>query len=766
MIFNSNGVGRLSECTRCEVTEERNGIYEVEMELPITARHYAEIEEGMILSLTHDDTHKREPFIIYRRTAPIDGVVTFYAHHISYLLTGVILRPYEAETAAEALAQMPSYSMNTNPFTFWTDKTSRGEFKVVSPSPCRQMLGGVQGSILDVFGGGEYEFTDFTVKLHEARGRDTGVEIRYGKNLTDIENDFDVSGAVGGMVGYWRGTPEGSDEEVTIYSPIVYAQGYADGAPVAVYDFSGEYQTQPTAEELTAKTQTYLATNKPWLPDQNIKVDFVALWQTEEYKNIAVLQRVGLCDTVGVVYPALGVNVRKEVIRVVYDVLRDEYSEIELGTPKTSLVGEIASTFNQAIEALREAMKDQMGSAVKRAVDHATELITGGLGGYVVMTPNADGEPQEILIMDTDDINTAVNVIRINKAGIGFSSTGYNGPFKSAWTIDGHFVADFIDTGNLNAALITTGTMLADRILGGTLKLGGLSDGAMGVYDANDNQIVSIDKNGTWFRYNHNWYTSGHGYVTVGSSGLVPFDGIPFAIYGDAVNQNNTVFRIQNGSGYDRVAQKTLRHIVFDMGNSSYPIDAIYVGSHCVHYKNATNVNEAFHFFSGNAKFGSDVLVSGSVEVSRDVTVSGTKSRVVDTQDYGDRLLYCYEMASPVFGDFGSGETDDDGLCYVEIDDVIRETISDLEYHVFLTKEGQGDIWVDEKGNNYFVVKGTPGLRFAWELKAVQRDYETVRTEVPGIYNTQAEESDLESIYDSDLEDYINMMEDEYNEVA
>lgn len=488
--YGTNGLGRLAECIRCEVTEERNGIYELEMELPITAKHYAEIEEGMIVSVIHDDTKTRQPFIIYRRTAPINGIVTFYAHHVSYLLSGIVLRPYTAATCAEALALMPTYSMSTNPFTFWTDKQTTASFKVEVPTGCRQQLAGIRGSVLDVFGGGEYEFDNFTVKLYQNRGTDSGVQIRYGKNLLDIEKEVDVSGIAGGVVGWWKGGEVGS--ETVVFTPVIYASGYGAGAPVLSLDLSGDFTEAPSVSALTAKVNQYIADQKPQEPSFNVKVDFVALWQTPEYKNIAPLERVRLCDTVHVIYDALGVNVESKVIKTKYNVLTERYEEIELGQPKTNFTEKITAKTEELLNAVPTR------SMIQAAVDHATELITGGLGGHVVMTLNADGEPQEILIMDTDDTSTAVNVIRINQAGIGFSTTGYNGPFTSAWTIDGHFVADFIDTGTLDAALITVGTMLADRILGGTLKVGGSGNGngVIQVYDANDNLIGTIDRNG------------------------------------------------------------------------------------------------------------------------------------------------------------------------------------------------------------------------------------------------------------------------------
>ena len=191
-----------------------------------------------------------------------------------------------------------------------------------------------------------------------------------------------------------------------------------------------------------------------WVPDENIKVSFVNLAQTEDYKDFAVLQRVQLCDRVTVYDSALNVAaVSMQVIRVVYNTLTDTYDEMELGTARTSF----ADTIMAQVESImgQYPSRDMMADAIQNALD----LIAGGTGGHVVIGRNANGEPNEILIMDTADTSTAVNVIRINAAGIGFSTTGYNGPFTTAWTIDGSFVADFITSGTLNANLIKAGIL-------------------------------------------------------------------------------------------------------------------------------------------------------------------------------------------------------------------------------------------------------------------------------------------------------------------
>lgn len=481
--FTNNGIGRLSDCTRCEVTEERNGVYEVEFDYPITGAHYSDIIEGRIISVTHDEQKDRQPFIIYQRTAPLDGVVTFYAYHVSYLLSNIPVLPFSAISVTDALGFLTSNAMITNPFTFWTDNTTAGSMDIKIPLSARALLGGVEGSILDVYGG-EYEFDNYIVRNYSSRGADNGVTIRYGKNLTDLTQEFSIMGLYDSAVGYW------AQDDVVVIGGIVSGTGQTRNL-VSIIDLSSEFEEEPTVPQLNGRTLQYLNANRPWVPSENLKIDFVSLWQTDEYADIAPLERVRLCDTVTVIYPDLGVQTTAKVIKVVWNALEDRYSAIELGEAKASFADTIIKTATKDIAGVLENVPTK--SYVQGAIDHATELITGGLGGNIVFIYDADGKPTEMLVMDTDDPDTAIHVLRINVNGIAFSSTGINGPYTSAWTLDGQFVADFITAGSLSANLITSGTLSANLIKGGTLKLGAAANenGTLEVYDAN-NDLIGI----------------------------------------------------------------------------------------------------------------------------------------------------------------------------------------------------------------------------------------------------------------------------------
>lgn len=503
--FTSNGVGRLSDCVSCIVTEERNGEYECEFEYPITGIHYADIVEGRLVLVDHDETGDLQPFEIYRHTAPIDGIVTYNARHISYRLANVILKPMSASSAASCMAKFETETLTEQPFEFWTDIATEATFKLTHPASVRSMLGGTEGSVLDVYGG-EYEFDRFTVKLHAARGADNNVEIRYAKNLSDLEQELDISNNYTAIIPYWVNSETGesvygrtiagrggirytapwtneSDTHITDENGEDITFAYYPVKPVAM-DLSDKFQNQPTAAQLEKAAASYLKANKPWVPKENIEVDFVALWQTEEYKNIAPLERVKLCDTVRIIYTALGVDAKAKVIRTEWNALLEKYNKIELGEARTSFSDTI-------MQATAKEMSDRPTvSMMAEAISHATELIQGGTGGHVVFGTDADGKPNEIFIMDTEDVNTAVNVLRINMNGIGFSKGGINGEYATAWTLDGSFVADFITAGTLNANRVRAGMLQSTD---GT-SYWDLDGSALRFYDKRYDSYVKMDK--------------------------------------------------------------------------------------------------------------------------------------------------------------------------------------------------------------------------------------------------------------------------------
>lgn len=737
--FNTNGLGRLADCIRCQVTEERNGKYVCEFDYPITGKLFSEITLGRIIVCTHDETGDEQPFIIYRRNIPdLRGVVTFYANHISYMLNDIVVKPYTAGSVALALQKIKTESANQNPFNFWTDKDTTADFNSAVPRNARAMLGGEENSILDVFGGGEYEFDKFRVNLYASRGQDSGVEIYYGKNLKELSQDIDNSGTYNAIVPYWAD----SEGYIRMLPEVIISYAASgeriDAAPM---DLSDAFEEMPTAAQLRAAAKSRYESGDSWLPTENIKVDFVQLWQTEEYKELAALQRVGLCDTVSVIYLDAGIErIKQKVIRTTYNVLLERYDEMELGTLQPSLGEAIKQNVLETVPTT---------SMMEEAIQYATEMIRGGLGGYVVMTPGTNGYPQEILIMDTPDKNTARNVWRFNRGGLGHSSNGYNGPYSDiALTADGRINASMITTGILNANIIRAG-VISDETGDNYWNL------ESGEFVTKRGEIASwtIDENDLIYAPYNYMQTILNGQDGFTSFYCEQYKEDFFNRYylsrGIRVGNAYNGARIEFRGGKNTSPQSSLPAILFELG-----IQELY----------GDDVIQNLRLLDAN---GDGIMDWGRTRVncivnafySGNLTVFGTKSRVVKTPNYSDRLLYCYETPTPLFGDIGEAELDEEGICYVDLDDIFSETIAEnVVYQVFLQKEGEGDCWIAEKDPRYFVVKGTPGLKVAWELKAKQKDYETYRLE-PDDTGLDEYEYQTDPLDDIDINSFIEEQE-------
>lgn len=723
--FSTNGVGRLTDCLSCIVTEERNGIYECVFEYPINAKMYSEIFENRIIGCTHDDKGDVQPFDIYGRTAPMDGIVTFYARHISYRLRNIILKPFTAGSCAEAMSKFATETYNDNPFTFWTNKAVSSPYKVSAPASVREMLGGTQGSILDVYGKGEYEFDKWTVKLYVNRGVDSGVMIRYGVNMVDIVRETDDGDIFNAVIPYWVSADDGTlvmlPEIITIgpyvsWRNVVWTDA---GSGEYIYDTNGEniyfhaantntiplnlsdaFDEQPTVDQLRAKANSYLNTSELYKGKDSIEVDFIALWQTAEYSQYAALQRLSLCDRVTVVHKDLRVNTKMQIIRTEYNVLTNRFDKMELGTARASLADAVSDQIEMTV-----LPKYASRSMMEAAISHASDLITGGLGGYVVFTTNADGQPEEILIMDTPDTSTAVNVWRFNRNGLGHSHNGYNGPFNDiALTADGQ----------INASMITTGTLLANVI-----KAGILSDFQNRNSWNLDTGVLNINGGSISLGGSTGFFVGPYGDLAIGAKpdNLSSFDDNQTALQANIWGQLKVTAMYMYGR---------------ESASDNYTRYAFFKGLLLGIIENGTLVNYVGLTIQAPDSGGNLVdclhVTKARTEVMQDFVVYGTKNRAVKTATHGTRKLAAYETAEPYFGDIGEDVIGPDGRCVIRIDPVFRETIGG-RYQVFLTPYGRGECFVAERREDEFIVEGNSGLRFGWEIKGRQIDYQDNRLE-------------------------------------
>lgn len=453
--FNTHGLGVLTDAISCTVTEERNGGFELTMQYPDTGVHFDEITDRCIIYAIPSPYRAPQPFRIYRITRPMDGIIMVYAQHITYDLSGVPLNPFTAVNAPDALSKLSLNAAVDSPFTFWTDKPTVASFAVSTPSSTRSVLGGSSGSILDVYGG-EYEWDGFTVRLYGQRGYDNGVVISYGKNLTDIEQDRNISNVATGIYPYWTNA-EGA--LVTCDPKIVNAPGTYDFTRVVPVDFSGDFETQPTPAQLQARAEKYVEDNKIGIPKTSITASFVQLEQFPEYEDLALLEKCDLCDTVTIRYPQLGVDAKAEIVKIDTDVLLERYSSVKIGDVRTNIADTIVGQ-------QQEIKQKPSETYLREAVLALTETILGASGGAVrLLDTNNDGMPDTLYIADDPDPTKARNVWRFNHEGWGASDSGYNGPFSYGATLKNGMVADFITAGTLNADLVNIVNLIADHVV-------------------------------------------------------------------------------------------------------------------------------------------------------------------------------------------------------------------------------------------------------------------------------------------------------------
>ncbi|MBR6313220.1 MAG: phage tail protein, partial [Clostridia bacterium] len=401
--------GFLPDATSCVVTEERNGIYELELTYPVAGPMFGELREDRYIKAKPNDTADLQLFRIYKITKPIAGIVTVLCEHVSYALahypiTDVSGTGTPTQAVSAVLAKVNAYLTLSHAFTAvetgWA-ATKAYKYRVGS---ARAALGGSEGSLLDTFGG-EFEWDNYTVKLHQHRGSDTGVVVAYRKNMTDLKVTTSMESAYTALFPYAV-----KDETLVTISggklSVTNTSGIADR--VLIRDFSGEFQGEETvnATTLLAKAQAYLAANNINAPSVNVTVSFIHLWQSPEYAELAALERVSLCDWVTVRHEILGVDVKAQVIKTVYDSLAERYNSIELGSARANLQDTLHQTIHDVTELLKNTDTSAITAAYMQAIADATALITGANGGYVHLLPSGSS-PQEIVISNIENYTSS-----------------------------------------------------------------------------------------------------------------------------------------------------------------------------------------------------------------------------------------------------------------------------------------------------------------------------------------------------------------------
>lgn len=362
--FDTNGIGSLADAVSCIVTEERNSTYELELVYPITGRHFSDIQNRSLIFAKPNPFDQPQPFRVYRISKPLNGLVTVYAWHISYDLNGIPVRPFHTYTIDGTLTALSTNAAISNDFTYSTDKPNSmaGEVWTDAPYSVRAILGGIEGSVLQTYRG-EFKFDRFNVALLTNRGQNNGVTLRYGKNLIRLTQDEDFSELYTGVAPFWRG------EDTSVYLPetIVFAQGSFGFERILPLDLSGEFDSEPTLDQLRARASQYISDNALSTPKDSLDID---------YAMDATIESVKLCDTVSCVYLDLGVQATAKVVKTVYDSLLKRYKSITLGSIRSNFADNYAAQTQNLTRRIRNIESDYTTTGEAREL--VTEEITTG----------------------------------------------------------------------------------------------------------------------------------------------------------------------------------------------------------------------------------------------------------------------------------------------------------------------------------------------------------------------------------------------------
>ncbi|WP_157456223.1 phage tail spike protein [Carnobacterium maltaromaticum] len=692
-IFTHNGLGDITyDVINPEVSWVDNNEYALTFSYLTKSNLAAFIDGQMILKADTPDG----PNLF--RISKVDknmGVLSIKAVHISYdLIDNIIEDTFIVDqNGAGAISQLGDKTQYKTNFRFYSNITTIANARIVRMNPIAALIDGSKDNSFLSRWGGHIKRSMLDISMLEKLGADRGVEIRDKKNLIGYGSSVDWLSPV------TRILPKGFNglmlPEVFIDSPNIGAYihpkirefEYPDIKAIVDGEFNDE-NAVPLEEAYKLLREAVKREFEENLVDQPLasyKVNFVELSKTEEYKDFSILETIYPGDTVTVIHEEEGVHIKADMVSYKYDPVTEMYKSIELGNYKQSF-----TNLQNQIQNIQNDVSGMEEGFLETAKNVASNLINSGFGGFVRV------HPDRILIMDTDDEKTARRVWQWNLNGFGYSTTGVNGQYGLAITMNGSIVADFINVGILNANLIQTGKLKASLVevafneIGEAIKI---AANALTLYNGST-RIMQLTKNGMQF-----WNGTGD----VGTMGT----------HGD-------IFDWTAGTGF---SQKLINILLGPSG------EAIQIAA--------------------KANYGIQLLKNGEINIKGDTVhagnfaVLGSKNAIHVTRD-GVRATPAYETAESYLGDIGSSRTAKSKKIKIPIETIFGDTVNtnEYEYQVFLQSYEEGHVWVSERTPTYFVVKSSLSYtRFAWEIKAKRRGYEKERLVYYNMSNEQIEKS-------------------------
>lgn len=735
-LYDTQGLGALSDWLTATVSNKLNGAEIFQGTYPISGTNADLIVEGRIIQCYVDENRAKQRLrIYYAKTSVIGNTIEVKAEPIFNDIRKSVLNKYDSGTEkitatqawqnAKALAKpaIPSqFSFSSLVDTLANVKIEKANFL--------EFFGGKEGSILDRFHG---EFLkDNNTLRHETRlGTDHKIKAIYTKNLTGLDLEIDAQSVLVGVYPFISSSSEGEDE-ITLPEEVIFTD-YVDDYPAGYVSFVDFKDKVTDVATLREAAKDWLKTNiDKQKPQVSGSIELVPLRHQRGYEKFVDLEKVSMGDGVDVYHPQLKVNMSARIVEYTFNVLTNSYDKLVVGNVKTNFLenteNNISNLINDAIDQLKNG--GEISDLINDIVDHQTDMITGQNGGYVLLDPKE--APSRILIMDTPDKNTARNVLQINNAGIGFSKTGINGTYDTAWTLDGGFNASFITAGEIVGITIRGTTLISD----GTDYRTSIANGKMTWYSKKVNKdIMELEA---------------RDYVSA-DAGIVSYT-------------------MKTGGGFMiRNPQGNLVFSTWDNGNNR---PFLSFGAPNFRYSNASYVTSGdgnslgidgsagnsweFKVAGRTMKFTSDGMLTlpgcffgswedgklarfeqSTVQVYKDFTVRGTKNSTVPTEHYGQRLLNAYETPEYYFADYGEAVTGDDGKVRVDIDPMFAETVNLSRYMTHVTPTELVLCAVTHEDIDHFIIETSkPNVLVRWNLVAHRLGYEDIRLKEDTAYDS------------------------------
>lgn len=735
-LYDTQGLGALSDWLTATVSNKLNGAEIFQGTYPISGTNADLIVEGRIIQCYVDENRAKQRLrIYYAKTSVIGNTIEVKAEPIFNDIRKSVLNKYDSGTEkitatqawqnAKALAKpaIPSqFSFSSLVDTLANVKIEKANFL--------EFFGGKEGSILDRFHG---EFLKDNNTLHHEKrlGTDHKIKAIYTKNLTGLDLEIDAQSVLVGVYPFISSSSEGEDE-ITLPEEVIFTD-YVDDYPAGYVSFVDFKDKATDVATLREAAKDWLKTNiDKQKPQVSGSIELVPLRHQRGYEKFVDLEKVSMGDGVDVYHPQLKVNMSARIVEYTFNVLTNSYDKLVVGNVKTNFLenteNNVSNLINDAIDQLKNG--GEISDLLNDIVDHQTDMITGQNGGYVLLDPKE--APSRILIMDTPDKNTARNVLQINNAGIGFSKTGINGTYETAWTLDGGFNASFITAGEIVGITIRGTTLISD----GTDYRTSIANGKMTWYSKKVNKdIMELEA---------------RDYVSA-DAGIVSYT-------------------MKTGGGFMiRNPQGNLVFSTWDNGNNR---PFLSFGAPNFRYSNASYVTSgdgsslSINGSAGNSwefkvagrtmKFTSDGMLTlpgcffgswedgklarfeqSTVQVYKDFTVRGTKNSTVPTEHYGQRLLNAYETPEYYFADYGEAVTGDNGKVRVDIDPMFAETVNLSRYMTHVTPTELVLCAVTHEDIDHFIIETSkPNVLVRWNLVAHRLGYEDIRLKEDTAYDS------------------------------